>query len=56
MALKHISKKHNEMLIKQASIQTVLKGKKTWETDILERYIEEGVARDEKKQKKISKK
>jgi len=49
MALKKISKEANEKLIEQAGKQTVLSGQKVWETDLLNRYIEEGVARDNKK-------
>lgn len=54
MALKKISKDHNVILIEQAGIQTVLSGKKVWEQELLERYIEEGVMRDRKKQLKKS--
>lgn len=50
MALKKISHEANKLLIEQASTQTVLTGKKVWESDLLERYIKQGVARDKKKQ------
>ena len=50
MALKQISHKHNVILIEQASTQTVLNNKKVTEQELLERYIEEGVKRDRKKQ------
>jgi len=53
MALKKISKPHNEKLIEQAGTQTVLSGKKVWEQELLERYIDEGVARDKKNQIRI---
>ena len=49
MALKHISKDANIKLIEQAGTQTVLTGKKVWESELLEKYINEGVARDKKK-------
>lgn len=51
MALKKINQTHNLMLIEQASIQTVIEEKKVWESELLERYIREGVARDAKKNK-----
>ena len=49
MALKKISKEHNVELIRQASNLTVLSGHKVWEQQLLERYIEEGIARDKLK-------
>jgi len=55
MALKKISKAHNIKLIEQASTQTALTEKKVWESELLERYIDEGVARDKKNQIKIKK-
>ena len=53
MALKKISREHHIALIEQAGTQTVLSGKKVWEKDLLERYIDEGVARDKKNQIRI---
>lgn len=55
MALKKISKESNEKLIEQASVQTALTETKVWESDLLERYINEGVARDKKRQIKVKK-
>ena len=49
MALKKISKEHNIKLIEQAGKLTVLTEKKVWEQELLERYIDEGIERDNKK-------
>ena len=53
MALKKVSHDANVLLIEQAGTQTVLTGKKVWESDLLNRYILEGVARDKKNQIRI---
>ena len=55
MALKKISKKHNEMLIEQACTQSALTEKKVWESELLEKYIEQGVELDKKNQIKVKK-
>ena len=51
MALKRVTKETNLLLIEQAGKQSVLTGVKVWETDLLDRYIKEGIERDNKKLK-----